>query len=301
MEKRNYWLKLKEDFFSQPYIKKLRKIAGGDTYTIIYQKILLLSVKTNGYIVFQNIEKTLAEELALILDEDVDNVTVTLEFMKANKLIEQTENENEYLLPDMLSLIGSESESAKWVRAYRDRKRKELLIASEKQTLQCNVDVMKCNENVIIDKDIDIDKDKDKEKEIYKEKEKNNTPHSPQRGEYPISKDALEVLDYLNLKTNKKFSIKNKNNTKNISQRLKDGFTVEELKSVIDKKTLEWLNDDKMNQFLNPETLFRPKKFEIYLNSKNKVKTETDDDGKYKNIKTTHIDNVTGEMWVTGG
>ena len=51
MEKRNYWLKLKEDFFSQPYIKKLRKIAGGDTYTIIYQKILLLSVKTNGYIV----------------------------------------------------------------------------------------------------------------------------------------------------------------------------------------------------------------------------------------------------------
>ena len=301
MEKRNYWLKLKEDFFSQPYIKKLRKIAGGDTYTIIYQKILLLSVKTNGYIVFQNIEKTLAEELALILDEDVDNITVTLEFMKANKLIEQTENENEYLLPDMLSLIGSESESAKWVRAYRDRKRKELLIRSEKQTLQCNVDVMKCNENVIIDKDIDIDIDIDKEKEIYKEKEKNNTPHSPQRGEYPISKDALEVLDYLNLKTNKKFSIKNKNNTKNISQRLKDGFTVEELKSVIDKKTLEWLNDDKMNQFLNPETLFRPKKFEIYLNSKNKVKTETDDDGKYKNIKTTHIDNVTGEMWVTGG
>ncbi len=299
MEKRNYWLKLKEDFFSQPYIKKLRKIAGGDTYTIIYQKILLLSVKTNGYIVFQNIEKTLAEELALILDEDVDNVTVTLEFMKANKLIEQTENENEYLLPDMLSLIGSESESAKWVRAYRDRKRKELLIASEKQTLQCNVDVMKCNENVIIDKD--IDKDIDKEKEIYKEKEKNNTPHSPQRGEYPISKDALEVLDYLNLKTNKKFSIKNKNNTKNISQRLKDGFTVEELKSVIDKKTLEWLNDDKMNQFLNPETLFRPKKFEIYLNSKNKVKTKTeDDDSKYKNIKTTHIDNVTGEIWVTG-
>lgn len=301
MEKRNYWLKLKEDFFSQPYIKKLRKIAGGDTYTIIYQKILLLSVKTNGYIVFQNIEKTLAEELALILDEDVDNVTVTLEFMKANKLIEQTENENEYLLPDMLSLIGSESESAKWVRAYRDRKRKELLITSEKQTLQCNVDVMKCNENVIIDIDKDKDIDIDKEKEIYKEKEKNNTPHSPQRGEYPISKDALEVLDYLNLKTNKKFSIKNKNNTKNISQRLKDGFTVEDLKSVVDKKTLEWLNDDKMNQFLNPETLFRPKKFEIYLNSKNKVKTETEDDGKYKNIKTTHIDNVTGEMWVTGG
>ena len=71
MEKNKYyyWFKLKDDFFAQPYIKKLRKIAGGDTYVIIYQKILLLTVKTNGYLYFQGIEKTLEEELALILDE----------------------------------------------------------------------------------------------------------------------------------------------------------------------------------------------------------------------------------------
>ena len=31
--KKYYWLKLKEDFFRQKEIKKLRKIAGGDTYT----------------------------------------------------------------------------------------------------------------------------------------------------------------------------------------------------------------------------------------------------------------------------
>ena len=35
--------------------------------------------------------------------------------------------------------------------------------------------------------------------------------------------------------------------------------------------------------------------------NKKNITKETDDDGKYKNIKTTHIDNVTGEMWVTGG
>ena len=29
--------------------------------------------------------------------------------------------------------------------------------------------------------------------------------------------------------------------------------------------------------------------------------TEIEESGKYKNIKTTHIDNVTGKMWVTGG
>ena len=43
--KQYYWLKLKDDFFRQKEIKKLRKIAGGDTYTIIYLKMLLLAIK----------------------------------------------------------------------------------------------------------------------------------------------------------------------------------------------------------------------------------------------------------------
>ena len=306
MEKRNYWLKLKEDFFSQPYVKKLRKIAGGDTYTIIYQKILLMSVKTNGYIIFQGIEKNLTEELALILDEDVDNIAVTLEFMKANKLIEQTGNENEYLLPEMLTLIGSESESAKWVRDYRERKRQNLLSTANpdngnnNKTLQCKADVMECKENVRIDIDIDKDKDKDKEKEI-KEKEKLHPPFPPW-GEHPLNEKSIEVLNYLNLKTGKSFSVKNKNNLQNIGARLKEGFSIDQLKSVIDKKTAEWAADCKMNQYLNPETLFRPKKFEIYLNSRGKIPdTATGGQEKYKNIKTTHIDNVTDEMWITGG
>ena len=131
---------------------------------------------------------------------------------------------------------------------------------------------------------------------------KNKTKDGADESAQIFHSSKIEVLDYLNLKTNKSFSTKNGNNLKNISQRLRDGFTVDQLKSVVDKKTSDWLNDEKMNQYLNPETLFRPKKFEIYLNSKSKVpKAEAEDNGKYKNIKTTHIDNVTGEMWVTGG
>lgn len=45
MGKRYYWLKLPDDFFRQKPIKKLRRIAGGDTYTIIYLKMLLVSLK----------------------------------------------------------------------------------------------------------------------------------------------------------------------------------------------------------------------------------------------------------------
>jgi predicted phage replisome organizer len=173
MEKNKYyyWFKLKDDFFAQPYIKKLRKIAGGDTYVIIYQKILLLTVKTNGYLYFQGIEKTLEEELALILDEEIDNVKITVLFMKSNNLLESTsEDKKEYLLPNMLSLTGSESESAERVRAYRERKKQGfLLISQNEKALHCNGDVTKCNENVTTD--IDIDKDKDKDKRLNTEEE----------------------------------------------------------------------------------------------------------------------------------
>ena len=40
-EKRYYWLKFRDDFFDSKRIKKLRKMAGGDTYTIIYLKMML--------------------------------------------------------------------------------------------------------------------------------------------------------------------------------------------------------------------------------------------------------------------
>ena len=85
--KRFYWLKLMKDFFSQPKIKKLRKIAGGDTYTIIYLKLQLLSIDNNATIEYQGIEPTFEEEMALTIDEDVDNVSVTLTYLISQNLI----------------------------------------------------------------------------------------------------------------------------------------------------------------------------------------------------------------------
>ena len=87
MSKRYYWLKLKEDFFEQRVIKKLRKIAGGDTYTIIYLKLQLLAMKNDGKLVFENVEDDFASEMALELDEDVENVKVTLMYLEKNNLL----------------------------------------------------------------------------------------------------------------------------------------------------------------------------------------------------------------------
>lgn len=143
--KKYYWLKLKDGFFTDPKIKKLRRIAGGDTYTIILQKIMLLSIKDGGVIEFQGIEKTLHEELALILDEDENNVEITLSFMRQSGLIEML-NDTEFLLPNVPELIGSESDSKERVRRFRD-KQKQL------PSVTCNADVTPCNENVTTEKE----------------------------------------------------------------------------------------------------------------------------------------------------
>lgn len=144
-EKRFYWLKLKEDYFSSPKIKKLRKIAGGDTYTIIYLKMQLLSIKNQGVIQFEGIEKTFEEELSLKLDEDIDNIKITLNYLKMQGLIE--ENNNEYLLVDASNNIGSEGQSAERVRLFREREKSKALQCNSVVTpvLQTSISISKSN------------------------------------------------------------------------------------------------------------------------------------------------------------
>ena len=96
MSKRYYWLKLKNDFFNQREIKKLRRIAGGDTFTIIYLKMQLLSIQFEGVLKFEGTEESLSEQLALELDEDEDNIKLTLAFLSQNNLIEQI-SDSEFL------------------------------------------------------------------------------------------------------------------------------------------------------------------------------------------------------------
>ena len=151
-ERRFFWLKLKEDFFNSKRIKKLRKLAGGDTLTIIYLKMQLKSIKTDGVLSFTGLEKSFAEELALDLDESPEDVGLLLNYLLSVGLIETSDNVN-FLLPYAVESIGSEGASAERVRNFRDRK-----------ALQSNDDVTQVKRigNVDIEKDIEIEKEIDK-------------------------------------------------------------------------------------------------------------------------------------------
>ena len=127
--KRFYWLKLGDDFFRDKAIKKLRKIAGGDTYTIIYLKMLIKAIQQDNKLYFEGIEDNFADELALDLEEDPENVRVTLTFLQQKGLIEIT-NDDEFHLTNADKMTGSETESAVRMRRMRDKK-----------TSQCDGDV----------------------------------------------------------------------------------------------------------------------------------------------------------------
>lgn len=88
----------------------------------------------------------------------------------------------------------------------------------------------------------------------------------------------VEIVDYLNLKAGKSYRSSTKKTQTLINARLKDGYTVEDFKKVIDKKTSEWLNTE-WDKYLRPSTLFDATKFENYLNASAPKRMEFDDEG----------------------
>ena len=93
------------------------------------------------------------------------------------------------------------------------------------------------------DKDIDKERDKEEEKEnIYS-----------------------SVIDYLNQKASTKYKATTAKTKSVIHARVAEGFTLDDFKTVIDKKCAEWIGTD-YEKFLRPETLFGTK-FEGYLNA----------------------------------
>lgn len=157
-EKRYYWLKLRNDFFDSVRMKKLRSVAGGDTYTIIYLKLQLAALETEGSLVYEGIENSIAEELALLINEKPEDVGLTLNFLQSVGLCELSKDGTLCTLPEVMINTGSETASTQRVRDFRKR-----------QALQCNANVTEtkrlCNVEKEIEKEIEIEREKKEKKE----------------------------------------------------------------------------------------------------------------------------------------
>ena len=184
--KRYFWLKLHKDFFKRKEIKRLRKIAGGDTYTIIYMEMLLRSIIDEGKLFFDGLEDDFASEIALDLDEDEENVKITIQYLLKTGLLE-IRSEEEYYLPDTKDSTGSETSVAVRVRRHREKQK----------ALQCNTHVT--HEKHLRNGELEIELERELEIELERELETTTTERNEKKvfEKDIVAVDVVAVADEL--------------------------------------------------------------------------------------------------------
>ena len=218
-EKRYYWLKLKENFFKQKSMKKLRKIAGGETYTIIYLKMLLASLQDEGRIYFDGLENSIEEETALELDEDPDNVKFTILFLEKCGLLQIEEDGKSIYMNSIQDMIGSETSAAARMRKSRNNHNR-ISQSRNNVTEQCNnvpdsytnvqdscTDVQKSYTEIEKEIDKESDKDTEQDTDIHINIESNTDIKTKKKKEkkeivYYPNDEKLDIAfkDYLNMR-----------------------------------------------------------------------------------------------------
>lgn len=109
----------------------------------------------------------------------------------------------------------------------------------------------------------------------FKVEKKKNKPEY----DTALLEEAKIIIDHLNKHADKVYKL-TKINIDPIMARFKEGYGVNDFIIVIDKKVQDWANTD-YAKYLRPETLFRPKNFQNYLNEPIKLKNN----GKKSNIE----------------
>ncbi|WP_050498737.1 phage replisome organizer N-terminal domain-containing protein [Oenococcus oeni] len=239
-DKKYYWLKMQDDFFDQKEIKALRHVAGGDTFTIIYLKMMLKSLNNNGILYYEGIGKDFADEVAIDIDEGTDNVRVTINFLRSKGLL-FTGSEDEYELSKVKTLTGSETPQAERMRRLREKRHLSSMCKRKNVTLLPASDT-----------DIDIDKELDIEIE---------NPLSGKPDDTYQSLTEKEVIQAFNQITGKHLSETASGNKSLIKPRLK-GHSLEDFQHVFKNAVRAWQGSPKMERYIQLSTLMQKAKFD---------------------------------------
>ena len=95
-----------------------------------------------------------------------------------------------------------------------------------------------------------------------------------------IKEKVNSIINYLNLKAGAMYKATNSKTINLVKSKLKDGFTVDDFKTVIDKKVKAW-KGTLFEQYLTPFTLFGDK-FEMYLNQNVPTTSSTNVNNSYE-------------------
>ncbi|MFS5125380.1 phage replisome organizer N-terminal domain-containing protein [Streptococcus agalactiae] len=272
--KKYYYLKLKENFFESDEAIILESMPDGYIYSNILLKLYLRSLKNDGLLMFNNLIPYNAQMLATITRHQVGTIEKAIQIFRDLQLIEILDNGAIYMT-NIQNFVGKSSSQADYMRNYREKKG-GLTNVNQKSYI--------CEPEIEKEKERELDKEKEreieKERELDKEKEYNVEQSTTEytfpswlESEYveqvkkgnPKNFDYRIPIAYLNQKTNSNYKFVD-SNTNLVKSRLKDKYTLNDFKIVIDKKTAEWGKDASWSKYLRPSTLFNASKFESYLN-----------------------------------
>ena len=247
-----YYMRLKEGFYDEDTMKIIESMPDGYLYSNILMKLYLKSLKNNGKLMLNDRIPYSPELLATITRHQVGTIEKALKLFKELDLIEILDNGAIYML-DIQNFIGKSNTEADRKRAYRAKieAQKAKLLPVGQMSGQCPLEI-----------DIEIEKEIEIETEIETEQE--NEKDDPPGGS--MLESYQDIITYLNDKAGTGYRAGSKKTQSCIHARFEEGFTVEDFKTVIDKKCMEWIGTE-FEKVLRPETLFGTK-FENYLNAK---------------------------------
>ena len=179
-------------------------------------------------------------------EPDIDDLAVRLVYMTIKKQIDKC-HENYDKTKKARSEAGKEAMKRRWNKEQQISSGSDVITDDNKNN-KAITDDNKNNNNDNVNVNVNV-------------KDKNNILSCKSEYQYK------EVIEYLNTKAGTAFKDQSKDTRKHIKARFDDGFSLDDFKTVIDKKVAEWRGTD-MEKYLRPQTLFGTK-FESYLNQKN--------------------------------
>ena len=180
MEKRFYWLKLKDNFFQEDAIEWLEEQQNGKEYVLFYLKLCLKSLRNNGVLVRKVGDILIpydVAKLAEITKTNPDTVVVAMEILKKIGLVDVYQN-GEIYMKCLSDLVGSESASREAVKKREQRKKLKEANMGDVLSPDCPTDCP----TEYRDKSIEY---RDKEKDDY---------HHPKRNDDDEEKTHTEIF-----------------------------------------------------------------------------------------------------------
>lgn len=255
--KQMLWIKLSTDIFDDEAIRLIDDMPEADAIINIWFRILVLAGKkcSDGVMVFNDRMPYTDEMFSTLFRRPVQTVRLALAVLERFGLIEVVNDT--YTIPKWSDYQGSEKiEAARKSHAeaqkrYREKQKQKALSTGQGSVTSRVISPVTQSDNAEVEEEVEVDK-------TIMSGKPDNTPYK-------------EVIDYLNERVGTRYKHTTKKTRTLIKARFKEGFTLEDFKTVIDNQCEAWLKDGSMSQYLRPETLFSPK-FEGYLNRKERRK-----------------------------